>query len=193
MRVVGILLAAGSSTRFGGRKLLAPLRGRPLYEHALGALTASPALVETLVVVQPDFVVPPERPRCRFVVNPEHAEGMGSSLRAGVRAAPGDAEAFLVALADMPAITPELIARLVARFAEAGRRIVVPVRGGRRGHPVVMGAELREELLAVTGDRGAREIIRAHPEWVATFETEDEAVLLDVDRPADLTAREGGA
>src|SRR5512140_249932 len=102
MRVVAILLAAGSSTRFGSEKLLAPWRGRPLHEHALDALLASPAVAETIVVVQPGFAVPRARPRCRFVVNPDHAEGMGASLRTGVRAAAGDAGAFLVALADMP-------------------------------------------------------------------------------------------
>jgi molybdenum cofactor cytidylyltransferase len=189
MRVVAILLAAGSSRRFGGEKLLAPWRGRALYEHALEALVSSPGVAETLVVVQPGFAAPAPRPRCRFVVNPDHAEGMGSSLRAGVRAAPEDADAYLVALADMPGITSGLVASLLGRFAAVGKRIVVPVHGGRRGHPVVLGRELREPLLAVRGDVGAREIVREHPEWVAELETADGAVCFDVDVPADL----GGA
>jgi molybdenum cofactor cytidylyltransferase len=193
MRVVAILLAAGSSARFGGEKLLVPWRGRPLYEHALEALRASPGIDETLVVVKPGFGVPPRRPRCRFVVNPDHAEGMGASLRAGVWAAPEDADAYLVALADMPRITPALIASLIAAHAAAGKPILVPLCGGRRGHPVMIGAGLRVGLLAVTGDVGAREIIQAHPEWVAQFETQDAAVLFDVDTPADLAAGEGGA
>ena len=182
MRVAAILLAAGSSTRFGAQKLLVPWHGLPLYEHALGALLASPPVSETIMVVQPGFVAPP-RPRCRFVENPDHEEGMGSSLRAGVRAATGDADAYLVALADMPGITPGLIAGLVARHRQAGRPIMVPVCDGHRGHPVVIGAGLREALLTVTGDVGAREIIRAHPEWVGEFETKDQAVLFDVDQP----------
>jgi molybdenum cofactor cytidylyltransferase len=193
MRVAAILLAAGSSRRFGRQKLLVPWRGRPLYEHALDALTASPAVVETIIVVQPGFGEPLARPRCRFVVNPDHEEGMGSSLRAGVRAARDDADAYLVALADMPLITPELIASLIACYAAAGRQIVVPVHGGRRGHPVLMGRELRESLLGLRGDAGARDIIRAHPEWVGEFETGDEAVVFDVDLPGDLVAGEGGA
>ena len=193
MRVVAILLAAGSSRRFGGQKLPAPWRGRPLYEHALDALISSPGIGTIIVVVRPGFAVPPARPRCRFIVNPDHDEGMGASMRAGVRAAPGDADAYLLALADMPRITPELIASLIARYAAAGKPIVVPVCGGRRGHPVIIGAELREELLAVTGDVGAREIIRAHPEWVGEFETEDAAVVFDVDLPGDLVVGEGDA
>lgn len=186
MRVVAILLAAGSSRRFGGDKLLAQWRGRPLFEHALDALTSSPGIGTTLVVVQPGFPATRERPGCRFVVNPDHAEGMGSSLRAGVRAAPADADAYLVALADMPRITPQLIAALLARYEAAGKPIVVPVHRGRRGHPVLMGRELREPLLAITGDVGARELIRAHPEQVAEFETGDGAVVFDVDVPGDL-------
>ena len=189
MRVVAILLAAGSSRRFGGEKLLASWRGRPLYEHALEALASSPGVGETLVVVRPGFAVPRARPLCRFVLNPEHAEGMGSSLRAGVREAPGDTDAYLVALADMPRITPGLVASLIARYEAVGKRIVVPVHRGRRGHPVLISRELREPLLALAGDVGAREIVRAHPEWVGELETGDESVLLDVDVPADL----GGA
>jgi len=193
MRVAAILLAAGSSRRFGGDKLRAPWRGRPLWEHALAALTATPAVAETLVVVQPGFAAGPLPPRSRLVENPEHAEGMGASLRTGVRAAGAGADAWLVALADMPALTPALIEALLACYRDAGRPIAVPVCRGQRGHPVVLGAGLREELLALTGDVGARGIIRAHPGWVAELETEDEAVLFDVDVPADLGAGEGPA
>jgi molybdenum cofactor cytidylyltransferase len=186
MNVVALLLAAGSSRRFGGSKLLAPYRGRPLYEHALEAVTSSPGISETIVVVQPSFAAPPARARCRFVVNPDHEEGMGSSLRTGVRAAPADCDAYLVALADMPAIGPDLIASVIAFYSASGRRIVVPVCGGRRGHPVLIGSGFRDSLLAVTGDVGAREIIRAHPELVGEFETADAAVLFDVDAPGDI-------
>jgi molybdenum cofactor cytidylyltransferase len=188
MGVVAILLAAGSSRRFGAAKLLAPFRGRPLYVHALEGLASAPGVGETIVVVRPDFPIPPARPRRRFIVNPDHAEGMGSSLRTGVREAPVDAAAYLVALADMPAIGPELIAALIEFHRAAGRRIAIPVHAGRRGHPVLFAGELREALLRIGGDVGAREIIRAHPEWVAEFETADEGVLFDVDVRADLGA-----
>jgi molybdenum cofactor cytidylyltransferase len=192
MRVVAILLAAGASRRFGGPKLHARWRGRPLWEHALAALTATPEVAETVVVVQPGFAAPPAPPRCRFVANPEHAEGMAASLRAGVRAAAG-ADAFLIAFADMPAVTPALIGALLACYRAAGRPVAVPVCRGRRGHPAVFDASLRDELLAVTGDVGARGLLRAHPEWVAEYLTEDEAVLFDVDAPADLEAGAGPA
>src|SRR5512141_1617704 len=102
MKVVAILLAAGSSRRFGGDKLRAPYRGRPLVEHALGALAGCAGLAETLLVVRPDTPPAAARPGVRLVPNPAYLEGMGTSLRVGVAAAPADADAYLVALADMP-------------------------------------------------------------------------------------------
>jgi molybdenum cofactor cytidylyltransferase len=187
MKVTAVLLAAGSSRRFGAPKLLAPWRGRPLWEHALAALRAAPEVTETIVVVAPGFAAP-QPPRCRLVVNPEHAEGMGASLRAGVRAAAPDTDAFLIALADMPLVPPGLIAALVACYGAGERRIVVPVHGGRRGHPVLIGAALRDELLALRGDAGARGVLAAHPGLVATVATDDGGVLFDVDDPGDLGA-----
>ncbi|HVP15689.1 MAG TPA: nucleotidyltransferase family protein [Terriglobales bacterium] len=184
--ITAILLAAGSSRRFGSEKLLASWRGRPLLAHALDALAGSPGIAETIAVVQPSLAAPVAPPRCRFVVNPEHEEGMASSLRAGVGAAPPEADAYLVALADMPEVGPALIAALIDHFRAAGKPIAVPVHRGRRGHPVLIGRTLRSELLALRGDVGARAILEAHPEWVAPFETGDPAVLFDVDAPADL-------
>jgi molybdenum cofactor cytidylyltransferase len=201
MRTVALLLAAGSSRRFqtagaapaGGDpdpaaadKLLALHQGRPLYEHALEALASCPLIEETIVVVRPGFPAITPRPRVRVVVNPDHAEGMASSLRAGVRAAPGEAEAYLLALADMPGVRSGLIAALI-RFAETTpRSIVAPVCRGRRGHPVLFRASLRERLLSLTGDVGARELLRENPEEIAPFTTDDPCVLRDIDRPEDL-------
>jgi len=188
MRVAAILLAAGASTRFGGEKLLAPWRGRPLYRHALEALAGSPAVASVAVVIRPGFPTSPAPPRCRWVVNPDHAEGMSTSLRAGILAAPADADAYLIALADMPAVTPTLIESLVAFHRAAGSSITAPVCRGRRGHPVLIAAAWREALLGITGDVGARELLRAHPEAVAEFATDDAGVLFDVDEPKDFEA-----
>jgi molybdenum cofactor cytidylyltransferase len=208
MQVHAILLAAGSSRRFGADKLRAPYRGRPLFEHALKALTSCPRIAGTVVVVSPGFSLSPSPPagppggpadsapamtelppRCTMVVNPGHEEGMGSSLRAGVAATPADAEAFLFALADMPAVTPRLVAAMVDFAGSSPAAAVVPTFEGRRGHPVLIKASLRKRLLEVRGDVGTRGILAQHPDQVALFETGDPAVVFDVDTPADL----GGA
>lgn len=186
MRVVAVLLAAGSSRRFGGDKLRAPYRGKPLVEHALGALAGCPGIGETLLVVRPDTPPAAARPGVRIVPNPRYAEGMGTSLRTGIEAAPVDADAYLVALADMPGTTPALVAMLLARWAAAREKIVVPVHHGHRGHPVILPARFRDELLALSGDVGARGILRAHADAVEEVPVDDPAVLFDVDLPHDL-------
>jgi molybdenum cofactor cytidylyltransferase len=188
MSVTAILLAAGSARRFGGEKLLAPYRERPLYEHALEALVSSPGVSETLMIVRPEFPLPPARPRARFIVNPDHATGMASSLRAGVRGASAGTAAYLIALADMPAVSAGLVAALITFRRLSGARIAVPRYEGRRGHPVLIDAGLREALLALSGDVGAREIIEVHPEWVAYMDTDDAGVVFDVDEPKDLAS-----
>ncbi len=189
MKVVAILLAAGSSRRFGGDKLRAPYRGVPLVEHALGALAGCAGIDETLLVVRPDTPPAAARPGVRLVPNPAYAEGMGTSLRTGIEAAGADADAYVVALADMPGTTPALVASLLARWAAARERIVVPVHHGHRGHPVIFPARFRPALLALAGDVGARGILRAHPEAVDEVPVDDPAVLFDVDLPSDLPWR----
>jgi len=188
MRVVAILLAAGSSTRFGADKLLAPYRGRPLYQHALSALCACPRVEQVLVVVRPAFPAPPDAGGCRWVVNPEPGEGLGSSLRVGVAAAPPGADALLVALADMPHLSAHGITALIDFAAASTRPIAAPAFRGRRGHPVLFRAELKSLLLQAQGDAGAREILREHPEMVGLLETDDPSVVFDVDLPSDLEA-----
>jgi molybdenum cofactor cytidylyltransferase len=189
MRVTAVLLAAGSSLRYPSDKLLEPYRGRPLFRHALDALARCPRIASTVLVIRPRFPLPEPLPGVTVVVNQEHEEGMGASLRAGILAAPDDTDAYLVALADMPDISPALIDALLAFAEQSPRPIVVPVCGGRRGHPVSIHADLRGRLLRIRGDQGARELVRDHPDLVDSFETEDPAVLFDVDLPGDLEGR----
>lgn len=190
MQVIAILLAAGSSTRFKSDKLSAPYKGRALFQHSLDALRSSARIGAVIMVVNPHF---PSKEtvgcdRITRVVNPDYAEGMGSSLRAGVMAAPEDADAYLIALADMPEVTAELVDSLVDFAERTSRQIIVPLHGGQRGHPVVIKRDLRDALLQIKGDVGARAIIRDNPEMVRYFETDDPGVVFDVDSPEDLEA-----
>lgn len=193
MKVVALLLAAGSSRRFGGDKLRAPYRGRPLVEHALGALTGCTGIAETLLVVRPDTPPAAGRPGVRIVPNPDWALGMGTSLRAGVAAAPADVDAFLVALADMPGVSTALVASLIARWAAARDHVVLPVHRGHRGHPVILPARFRDALLSLHGDVGAREILRANADAVDEIPVDDPGVLFDVDTAHDLPWSGAGA
>lgn len=193
MRIVGLLLAAGRGTRFGGGKLMAALpvaswgveAGTPL--GVASALHLRAALDEVVAVVRPED---PALEAALFaagatVVTCARAdEGMGASLACGVAAA-ADADAWIVALGDMPWIAPDTIAA-VARALEGGISIVAPAFRGERGHPVGFAGALRPALLALEGDEGARAIVRAHRAALQLIDVDDPGVIADVDRAADL-------
>lgn len=192
MRVTAIVLAAGSSRRMGADKLRLAWRGSPVLTRAVTPLAQSPRIDEVLVVVQPEREPPPLPDRVRRVPNPAHATGMASSLVAGVCAASDASDVLLLALGDMPGLSPPLLARLLDAFAADPRPILVPVFGGRRGHPVLFDRSCRDLLLALRGDSGARGVLRDRPEQVFELPVDDPAVLFDVDTPADLTRDPAG-
>ncbi|HEY6554319.1 MAG TPA: nucleotidyltransferase family protein, partial [Vicinamibacteria bacterium] len=125
----------------------------------------------------------PDDPRLRIVVNEEWAEGMASSLRAGL-AASEEADALLVALGDQPGVDPEVIGRLLAAWRE-GARIAAVFHAGRLTHPVVFDRSLFPALRLVKGDVGARAIVRAH--WDDVVRVVGPA-LHDLDTPSDYEA-----
>jgi molybdenum cofactor cytidylyltransferase len=187
----GVLLAAGYSTRFGSNKLLHPLPAGSPDAGLPIALAAARRFVEAL----PDSiaVIRPRAQRlgrllrdagCTIVVCKNAAEGMGVSLAEGVRAA-ADARGWVVALADMPFLRPETI-RVVAKALSDGAAIAAPAYRGERGHPVGFARRFFEELSALRGDAGAREILREHPDSIALYDVDDRGVLRDIDEPSDL-------
>jgi molybdenum cofactor cytidylyltransferase len=99
--------------------------------------------------------------------------------------ASADAHGWVVALADMPYIKPET-ARIIARALSEGAAIAAPAYRGERGHPVGFARRFGDELSALRGDAGAREILTAHPDWVTLYEVDDPGVLRDIDEPSDL-------
>ena len=185
-RVVGVLLAAGSSRRFGSNKLLAPLAdGTPLAVAAASRLIA--AVPETIAVVRPGDTALAALLAGKGLQIVECADavcGMGHSLAAGIAAA-STADAWLVALADMPSIKTSTIAGLVAQL-HAGSALVAPFHAGRRGHPVGFASGFREELLAMRGDAGARDLLARLAASLTRFDVDDPGILLDVDKPGDL-------
>jgi molybdenum cofactor cytidylyltransferase len=183
-----ILLAAGSAARMGADKLLLPYKGRRLIDFALTPLLDCALVDEVVLVVRPDLDPALDHPKCRIVANHDHREGLGSSLRAGVRAVNPAADAYLVSLADMPGVTVDLVATLIDAFRQCGKPIIVPVYQQRHGHPVIFNRACRDELLRLGGDLGARQLIAEHADWVEYFPTQDHAVVYDVDTPEDLMA-----
>jgi CTP:molybdopterin cytidylyltransferase MocA len=178
----GLVLAAGAGTRFGSRsKLVAELWGRPLLEHAVRASCAVAALERVVVALgaaADDVLARVELGRAEAVVCPEWSSGQAASLRCGLRALTGCSR-VIVTLGDAPTITPEVVARFVD--AEPGTRAVY---GGRPGHPVVLGPAQVAALSSVSGDRGARDLLRGG----ATIECSELSSGRDVDTPEDLEA-----
>ncbi len=184
--IAGILLAAGSSLRFGSNKLLHPLAdGTPLVVAALRKLR--PAVDHVVVVARPgdaELARVLANEAAQLIPCPEAARGMGASLACGVRATP-DAQGWLIALGDMPWTPSAIVARLAARL-RSGAALVAPEHDGRRGHPVGFSQEFFPALSRLDGDAGARAILGAHAARLELLPTDDPGVLCDIDRPEDL-------
>ncbi len=123
--------------------------------------------------------------------NPDFAEGMSTSLKAGLAAIPDEAEAVIVLLADMPGVTARMIDALIEAYEpQRGALIVVPTADGRRGNPVLWSRRFFAELSSVTGDMGGRNVLQGYPEAVTELEL-GSAVAIDLDTPDAI--REAGA
>lgn len=187
MKVVGVLLAAGESSRFGGQKLAFPLAdGEPLGLRSARHLRS--AVEECIAIVRdPDTPFTRELEAMGYStrIQPHPERGMGSSLALGIGAT-ARADAWVIALADMPWIKPDTI-HAVAAGMRAGAELSAPFHDGWRGHPVGIGARFRDELLALEGDKGARAILSKHADLVTRVDVDDPGILHDVDERADLT------
>jgi molybdenum cofactor cytidylyltransferase len=184
--IVGILLAAGASRRFGADKL-----SHSLPEGDLVAVRACRALLAgtdaVLAVVRPgngELAARLQAEGAEVRICADAGLGMGASLAFGVRACP-EAAGWLVALADMPWIAPATI-RQVADALRSGALIAAPCWQGQRGHPVGFSHVLGPNLTALNGDAGAKAVIQAHIEQLRLVDCDDPGVLRDIDTPEDL-------
>lgn len=179
VRIAGVLLGMGRSERFGRPKLEATLGGRRVVDIACDHFRAAgfDPVVFVGETVPADSTVLAVRP------SPPTNE-MIESLRAGLRAIPEGPFAF--APADMPALAPDLLRRLAGLFATGGADYLVPVHGGRRGHPAF--ARSHEPFFRLGDREGAREVFRAAGASLRLVEVETGDILFDVDRPEDLAA-----
>ncbi|HMG49209.1 MAG TPA: molybdopterin-binding/glycosyltransferase family 2 protein, partial [Inquilinus sp.] len=187
-----VVLAAGQSRRMGElNKLLAPVEGKPMVAHAVDAALGARGIGPVVVVTghergQVEAALPGRA--VTFTENPRYAEGLSTSLAAGLAALPQGIDAALVCLGDMPRIAPRLIERLMAAYAPTeGRSIVVPTHQGKRGNPVLWDRRFFPAMAAVAGDVGARHLIGEHSDEVVEIEAGDPTVLFDVDTPETLS------
>jgi len=188
--IAGLLLAAGRSSRFGADKLCAKLDGKAVIRWSAQALSP----LDTVYVVIPpgaDAITQAlSRLDVRFVVNLGRHEGMASSIRAGIAALSDDVDAVVIALADQPLVSPNVVSALCNRWREGGVAAVAPEYRDGRGHPVLFGRECFAALEALRGDVGARSVLDALGNRVAPLPM-DAAMPVDVDTPEALQALQG--
>jgi molybdenum cofactor cytidylyltransferase len=187
VRIVAILLAAGSATRFGSDKLLHALPHEvPIAVQSARHLKA--VFAEDLyAVVRPDTPKLAELLRaegCEITVCKNAAEGMGASLACAIQAA-RRSDAYVVALADMPFIRPSSIEAVRDALLQ-GAALAAPYFRARRGHPVGLSSRFSDELAGLRGDEGAKQLLAAHASEIVKIPVGDPAVLRDIDTPGDL-------
>lgn len=184
--IAGVLLAAGLSLRAGRPKLLLPFGNKALVELAIENLLQV-GLNELIVVIgafKEQIGPTVMRYPVKAIYNPDYTSGMASSLRLGVASVSEKAVGFLIALADMPFVEPWVIKKLLEAFTK-GARIVAPSYRGVRGHPVIFHKCYKEELLALSGDEGAKRIIERHKGELCLIEVEASSVVFDIDTEED--------
>jgi molybdenum cofactor cytidylyltransferase len=189
--VAAVVLAAGRSTRMGGpNKLLAEIGQRPLVRIAAEEALASGA--KPVIVVTGH-----QRERVEEVVadlpltvvhNPSFADGLGTSVRAGIAAVPAEVDGAIVLLGDMPQVDAALIDRLIGAFdPDRGALVVVPTFEGKRGNPVLWSRRFFPDLMAIEGDVGARHLIGRYGEAVVEVAVTGKGAFTDIDTPEALS------
>ena len=188
MRIAGLVLAAGRSSRMTPRnKLLEPVGGEKMVRRVATVAMASGAK-PVIVVTGHEAAAVAAALRglaVTIVVNPAYADGLSTSLRAGLRALPAGIDGALILLGDMPEIETSVLTALVAAFTDHAA-ICVPVRHGRRGNPVLWGSAYFAEMMQLTGDSGAKPLMARHEARLVEVEVATDAIFEDVDAPEDL-------
>ncbi len=196
-KIAGVLLAAGEARRFrkaaGAQgpvtKLVAHHAGKPLVRHVAEAALAAGLSPLIVVTGHAQDAVSEALHSLAFtaVHNAAYASGMASSLKAGLAAVPADAPAAIVLLGDMPLVSAALIAQLTEAFEQRPRALaVVPVHEGVRGNPVLLSRALFAQIMELTGDAGARQVLRGRDADIIEIAVNEPAARIDIDTPDAL-------
>jgi molybdenum cofactor cytidylyltransferase len=183
------ILAAGESRRMGQPKALLSYREKTFAEHLVSAtrhervgltrivLGAQAGKIRSRLPLDPTWILE----------NPNWEQGQLSSIQAVIRnLPPGATEGLILCPVDHPLVSSFLVAQLIQEFDSTEKQIVLPTYTGKRGHPVIFRDSLYKELLAASPEVGAREVVWTHPESVAEVETDEEAVVLNLNDPEAL-------
>jgi molybdenum cofactor cytidylyltransferase len=185
--ISAILLAAGQSRRMGDFKQLLQFQGKPFVACCVDNLLASG--VHEIVVVTGHREAEVRQAlagrKIKFVFNADYRAGMSSSIKCGVQSLGEKTKAILIALADQPQIHSESIGKIIAAYEKEHPLLVVPRYANRTGHPIILDARLREEIMGLDPSQGLRQIVQAHKNQTFYLEMQNDSVLIDFDYPQD--------
>jgi molybdenum cofactor cytidylyltransferase len=186
--ISAVLLAAGKSERMGKFKQLLLIDGRTFVEVCADNLLASRA-GELIVVTGYNEAAVREAllgRAIRIVNNPDYEIGMGSSIIRGIESAASDSTGFLIALADQPLIGTHVLNKVISEYENRTPLILIPTYLGKKGHPIVLNATLKQEVISMNPRVGLKQVTEAHSGSIHYFEVASDSVLLDFDYPEDL-------
>ena len=191
-QTAGIILAGGTSTRFGRPKQLSKLKGKFLIEYVLDAALESELSHVVLVlghayqIILQELGARTSHDRLQVVINRSYLEGQSRSIHAGLSAIQQRFPAVMFLLGDQPLLDSSTINYLLDGFHNSAKDICVPVYKGIQGNPTIFRRALYDQLMAIDGDIGARDIIRANPAKVLCIELDDPLCFFDIDSQKDL-------
>jgi molybdenum cofactor cytidylyltransferase len=190
IRVVGIILAAGESRRMGQLKALLPFGERTVIEQVLQPLLHADlaAVAVVLGYRAADIAAVIQSLPVQLLHNPDYQHGMTTSIQVALRDITPIPDAYLLALVDQPHLGQELIQQLLATFAHTGKGVVIPTYHGKRGHPLVLAARYRQEVLALGPQQGLNLVTRGHPEDTLEMPVDNDDILRDMDYQEEYAA-----
>ena len=191
LNFAAVILAAGRSTRMGKPKQLLRFKGQTMLEHAISAALGAGITTPVVVIgAYADSLLEEVQllRYCKVLRNDDFAEGQSTSLRAGTSFLSGKYDAAIFMLADQPLVDSALVLNLSNEFSRVKPDVLYPVYQGRRGNPVIIGANLFPRLINISGDEGARSLFTDQSLKIHAHEVDNEAVVTDIDTWQDYTS-----
>lgn len=186
--VAAVVLAAGMSRRMGTPKQLLRIGSETILERTLNNVRASNVseIILVLGYAADEVRKTVAMQGLKVVINPDHQQGMGTSLRSGLAAVSAGATAALIVLADQPGVSSETLNHLIEGHQEHKPQVIIPMYQGFRGNPVLLDRSVFTEVQALKGDVGCRGIFGDHTEDILKLPVDDPGILLDIDSQDDL-------
>lgn len=188
MKMVGILLAAGLSKRFGSNKLLFNIENQPLVRRTACCLLNA-GLADLMVIVghQADQVVEVlTNLPVRCLINQQYQLGRMSSVHVGWENLPDDAEGVLICPADLPLLEVMDVQKIISAYQRSHKSLIIPYFNQQRGHPIIISAEHRQAILNYLPRGGCRSFIADHPQLVQPLEMDSSNIITDLDEQQDI-------